>query len=340
MEGLIANLPKDEFAVVVVTQPGPRDPTARRIEAAADVVIKLPEGFWPAREAIANAECDILIYPEIGMDVRSYFLAFARLAPVQAVMWGHPDTTGVPNLDWFISSDLIEGEGAEAHYSERLYTMKSLPTRYARPEIPQRLKSRAEFGLEADKRVYLCQQSVIKHHPDLDLMIAEILRGDPKGEAILLEGAVTHWSDQVKSRMAKTIPDVAARVRVMPRMSPEDFLALTAAADVVFDAPHWSGGNTSFEAFALGKVVVTHAGTFMRGRVTLGQYRAMGLGDEFARTDVIEVARLALKLGQDADHRKDAERRVAENSYKLWDDPAASAEFAAFLRFARAQAIG
>ena len=80
MEGLIANLPKNEFEVVVVTQPGPRDPTARRIEAAADVVIKLPEGFWPAREAIANAECDILIYPEIGMDATTLRLAALRLA--------------------------------------------------------------------------------------------------------------------------------------------------------------------------------------------------------------------------------------------------------------------
>jgi predicted O-linked N-acetylglucosamine transferase (SPINDLY family) len=344
MEGLIANLAKDEFEIVIITQPGPRDPVARRIEAAADTLIKLPEGFWPARDAIAAAECDVLIYPEIGMDVRCYFMAFARLAPVQAVMWGHPDTTGIPTLDWFVSSELIEGEGAEAHYSEKLYRMKTLPTRYARPEIPPDirnvLRSRDGFGLDPAKHIYLCQQSVIKHHPDLDVMIGEILRGDPKGEVVLLEGAVSHWSDQVRDRMRASIPDVAGRVRTIPRMGPEDFIALTAAADVVFDAPHWSGGNTSFEAFALGKAVATHAGTFMRGRVTLGQYRAMGFGDEFARADVGEAARLALRLGLDADFRKDAERRVAEAAQKLWDDPAASAEFAAFLRFAHARAIG
>ena len=340
MEELIANLPKDEFEIVIVTQAGPRDPVARRIESAADTLIKLPEGFWPAREAIAAAECDILIYPEIGMDVRSYFMAFARLAPVQAVMWGHPDTTGIPNLDWFVSSDLIEGEGTEAHYSERLYRLKTLPTRYARPEIPQDPRSRASFGLDPDRHIYLCQQSVIKHHPDLDVMIGEILRGDPKGEVVLLEGAVRHWSDQVKARMAASIPDVEARVRALPRMSPEDFIALTAAADVIFDAPHWSGGNTSFEAFALGKPVATHAGEFMRGRVTLGQYRVMGLGDEFAGADPIAAASIALRLGTDVDYRRDAESRVAGAAESLWDDAAASDQFAAFLRFAHARAIG
>ena len=62
-----------------------------------------------------------MFYADLGMDIRTYFLAFARLAPVQCVTWGHPDTTGIPNMDYFISSDLIEADGAEKHYSETLY---------------------------------------------------------------------------------------------------------------------------------------------------------------------------------------------------------------------------
>ena len=340
MEGLIAGLPKDEYEVVVATQPGPRDAIAQRIEAAADMLVKLPDGLAPARDAIAAAQCDVLIYPEIGMDVRTYFLAFARLAPVQAVMWGHPDTTGIPNLDWFVSSELIEGAGAEAHYSEKLHRLKTLPTRYARPELPETPRARESFGFDAGKRLYLCQQSIIKHHPDLDRVIASILRGDERGEVVMLEGTVRNWADQVRERLAQNIPDVAQRVRFVPRLSPDDFIALTDAADVVFDAPHFSGGNTSYEAFALGKPVVAHAGEFMRGRVTLGQYRTMGFGDEFVSDSVDGIGALALKLGLDADYRKDAEARVRAASLALWDEDAAVAEFAAFLRFAQARAIG
>ncbi len=39
---------------------------------------------------------DILFYPDLGMTPLTYFLAFARLAPVQCVSWGHPVTTGIP----------------------------------------------------------------------------------------------------------------------------------------------------------------------------------------------------------------------------------------------------
>ena len=32
----------------------------------------------------------------------TYFLAYARLAPVQVVTWGHPDTTGLRTVDWML----------------------------------------------------------------------------------------------------------------------------------------------------------------------------------------------------------------------------------------------
>jgi hypothetical protein len=48
----------------------------------------------------------ILFFQDIGMEHMSYFPAFARLAHVQCVSFGHPDTTGIPNVDYFVSNDL------------------------------------------------------------------------------------------------------------------------------------------------------------------------------------------------------------------------------------------
>jgi predicted O-linked N-acetylglucosamine transferase (SPINDLY family) len=45
-------------------------------------------------EMLRRQRLDVLVYPEVGLDPVAYFLAFSRLAPVQAVWWGHPDTTG------------------------------------------------------------------------------------------------------------------------------------------------------------------------------------------------------------------------------------------------------
>src|SRR5207249_4355624 len=105
---------------------------------------------------------DLLFYADIGMDAISYFLAYARLAPVQCVTWGHPVTTGIPNVDAFLSADVLEPPGAEAHYSERLVRLGRLPTWYECPIVPAEPAGRAALGLPADATLYVCPQSLFK----------------------------------------------------------------------------------------------------------------------------------------------------------------------------------
>lgn len=45
----------------------------------------------------SQARLDVLVFGDIGMESRSFMLAHARLARVQAVFWGHPTTSGVAN---------------------------------------------------------------------------------------------------------------------------------------------------------------------------------------------------------------------------------------------------
>jgi len=323
MRGFVEQFDRDVFEVTVFTFPqdahAPNDPVAQAINAAADKVIIFPDGFPEARQAILDAEQDVLFYGDLGMDIRTYFLAFARLAPVQCVTWGHPDTTGIPNVDYFLSSELIEDGDTQMHYSEQLHLLPSLPTCYPRPDVPADPCSRDDLGLPTDKNLYLCAQTTIKYHPDLDVMAAGILRNDPKAEFLLLDAAVPHWTELVRTRMRETIPDVAERVTVLPRVAPEDFLSLLGAVDVVLDAPHFSGGNTSYETFMMGKALVTHAGEFMRGRVTLGQYRMMEIEDAIGETPE-QCAEIAVALATDTDRRNDLERRIVERRDVLFDD--------------------
>ena len=268
MVGLITQLPKEEFEVVVITTRGKGDLISRAIEAAADDLLYLPQSFFDAQRAIGELKLDLLFFADIGMDVRTYFLAFARMAPVQCVTWGHPDTTGIPNMDYFVSGEQIEPQGGVEHYSEELYQLPAPPTYYPFPEIPDGLKVRADFGISQTRTLYLCPQSAVKFHPDIDQLFAGVLRNDDDADIYVVEGAVGHWTEQLRQRWRVTIPDVAARIHVLPRQTPEDFLALQSAADVILDTPHFSGGNTSYEAFALAKPIVTLDSAFMRGRVT------------------------------------------------------------------------
>ncbi|CAN0522547.1 unnamed protein product, partial [Ectocarpus sp. 12 AP-2014] len=63
-----------------------------------------------AREAIAALRLDVLVYGDVGMDAFTTGLAHGRLSPVQVAFWGHPGTTGLSTIDYFVTSDLFEGE--------------------------------------------------------------------------------------------------------------------------------------------------------------------------------------------------------------------------------------
>ena len=59
-----------------------------------------------ARDIILKEKFDVIVYPALGMDITTSYLATLRLAPVQAAWWGHPETSGQINtIDWFITCD-------------------------------------------------------------------------------------------------------------------------------------------------------------------------------------------------------------------------------------------
>jgi predicted O-linked N-acetylglucosamine transferase (SPINDLY family) len=82
------------------------DAEARFIREHADEYIDTPLALQAAREAIAASGVDVLFYTDIGMGDITLTL------PVQAVTWGHPSTTGIPTIDYYVSSGLLESRAA------------------------------------------------------------------------------------------------------------------------------------------------------------------------------------------------------------------------------------
>ncbi|MBL8705346.1 MAG: tetratricopeptide repeat protein, partial [Rhodospirillales bacterium] len=196
-----------------------QDAVAAEIAGHAAEVVTLFADLDQARQEIAARRLDVLFYPDIGMEPMTYFLAFARLAPVQCVTWGHPVTTGIPTVDYFLSCDAAEPADGDDHYSEKLVRLGGLPMSYRRPPRPDPLKDRAAYGLPAAPRLYFCAQNLFKIHPELDRPFLEILRRDPEGHLLLLHGGDPHWAELLLGRYRALAPELLERVIVLPRQS-------------------------------------------------------------------------------------------------------------------------
>lgn len=122
-----------------------------------------------------------------------YFLAHTRLAPVQIAWFGHPDTSGIPNVDMFVSTE-FEVDGAEAHYSERLIRMSGLGAYFPwmdtsdLPEVDElRASVREELHLADSTKFYLCAQALYKFHPMFDDALLAILERDKDAHLLILD---------------------------------------------------------------------------------------------------------------------------------------------------------
>lgn len=298
----------------------PRDDELRReIDAKAHHVTTLPTNLQSSREIIAEARLDIMFYPDIGMDPVTYFLAQARLATVQCVTWGHPVTTGMPTIDYYLTCDAAEPDDAESHYSETLVRLSGLPSSYRRPPRPDPIGTRADFDLSDDSTIYFLAQNLFKIHPDMDAPLAKILREDPNGIILLPDGQDVNWTQSLRARFERSIDRHLDRIRFLPRVPHEDFMRLLALSDVSLDSFPFSGGNTTYQSLAMGTPVVTLPGKYLRGRLSLGIYRNMKLLDCVA-ADTDDYARIALRLGMDATFRESIRARIDETSDAIFED--------------------
>ena len=326
---IIARLDRQKFHVTVFFFPQPEDATSAYIAEHADSAVILPPDLATARARIADQALDVLFYADIGMEPFSYFLAFARLAPIQCAYWGHPVTTGIPNVDYFVSCAAMEPTGANDNYTECLVRLPTYNTCYLRPAPPDPIMTRSALGLPEDGTLYACPQSLFKFHPGFDGMLRHILEGDPNGRLALVGGTNPYWTGLLTDRLHNALGAAAERISFVQRLTYNEFLGLLALTDVMLDTTVFGGANTTLEGLAMGAPIVTLPSNFAPGRMTYACYRKMSY-TELIATDEADYVRIALELGTDSARRAAARERILEANHVLYEDEAPVRELEGF----------
>jgi predicted O-linked N-acetylglucosamine transferase (SPINDLY family) len=312
--GLFEKLDRTRFETVAIRlEPSPGDDTARAIDAAAGSVCEVPPGsLETAQQAVAALGLDVLFFADIGMEPLSYFLAFARLAPLQITWFGHPDTTGIAAVDAYVSWARFEVDDAQAHYTESLVMLPASGNicHYHLPPAPDPQLSRAELGVADGEHLYCCAQQIFKVQPRMDRLFLAIAERDRLATIVLFEPAQSHLRTALERRLHALSPMLVGRVRFVPAMDMARYLRVLQLSDVVLDTVHFNGYNTTLEAISVGTPVVTLAGRLQRERFGLGLYAAMGFMDLVAESDADYVER-ACRLASDADFAASCRRQIA-----------------------------
>ncbi len=276
---------------------------------------------------------DVILYPEIGMDAATLQLASQRLAPVQAASWGHPQTTGLPTMDFFLSADAFEPPEADGHYTERLVRLPNLGCYYEPRTLPSPGGAAAP-AIERSTPIFVCAGAPFKYAPEHDRNLIEIARRLGSCQFHFFTFNDGTLSARLRQRLAAAFSEARLdpeRYLVMQRWATlDEFHGFLRRADLMLDTLGFSGFNTVAQALECNLPVLSCRGRFLRGRLGAGILERMDLSELIADTPGDYVER-AVTLVQNGQERGRLRQRIRSHLPRLFRDEDSIKELERFL---------
>jgi len=245
---------------------------------------------------IKNAKVDVLI-DMCGHTGASRLAPFVqRAAPVQASWLGYPSTTGIPAMDYLLTSDTLAPPGFEDFANERVFR---LPATHACFEAPDAPPVAPRPAAQNGYITFGCFNNPAKISDDAVASFAAIVKRVPQSRLKIQYQSLRVPALQERLH-AKFETHGVERARVdLSAVGPRaGFLAGYNSVDIALDSFPYSGCMTTCEALWMGCPVVTFPGAIMAGRQAASVLTAAGLSEFIAR-DRAGYEDLAVSLAQE-----------------------------------------
>lgn len=274
------------FVLIALAQNAGRDSIARRFRTIAqdwhdvdtidDVALA-----WLARELRIDVLIDLGGHGDAGrMPACAH-----RLAPVQIKWVGMQNhSSGLAEMDWFLTDRWETPPGSEALYTERLLRLPDgyvcyCPPPYA-PDVgplPALANGHVTFGCfnnlaKITPHVLATWAEILHRVPDARLVLKTHQLSDTDTAARIRETFATHGIDPTRLDLRGGSPHRA-------------FLGEYNQIDIVLDPFPYSGGLTTCEALWMGVPTIALPGEFFAARHSLSHLSNAGLADWTARDE-------------------------------------------------------
>jgi predicted O-linked N-acetylglucosamine transferase (SPINDLY family) len=240
--------------------------------------------------AIRSDRIDILV-DLAGHCPGNRLTAFARrAAPIQLTWFDYGDTTGVPAMDYFLSTELLTPAHGQQRFTENVVCAaeviaprRPLMTAMQSP-APARAVGYVTFG---------CINRMSKLCPPVIATWSELLKRVP-GSRLLLQ-ATAFASPEPKSTITQRFAAYGiapGRLDLRPFSDEATMFRAYAEIDIALDPFPYNGATTTCDALSMGVPVVSLEGVSVNGRHGVSILSACGMREWLASTpeEYIETA--------------------------------------------------
>jgi predicted O-linked N-acetylglucosamine transferase (SPINDLY family) len=295
--------------------------------------------------AILQANIDILVFLDPIMDINTYILANFKICPIYIATWGHPETSGLETMDYYISSKIFE-KNVDYNYTEKLIQFDSLNMYYYNPNkflnfnIHDMLQKYDKKELRKmfnfpDCHIYAVTCPALKISPIFEQTICKILTNDPNGIVVMTQDINPfHFQNIVNRFNTNMTSDICKRIITTSFINDsETFYKFIYSADVILDPFPFGGLISTIDIFSCGKAIITRPGNKLYGRFTYGLYNYMQIPKkEYLIANTIdEYVEKAIRIASVPIIRNEIENAIVELLPTIFEDNKSIDEWTQFL---------
>lgn len=352
--GLIEQLSKTgQFDIYIYADNFDNSVIGERLKTVAKKVTYMEHQLGLIVKTLKDDMLDILVLLDPLQDTLTYIVSQYRCAPVQLTTWGHPGTTGLDTIDYYVTSKLFKDD--PAHYRESLIAFDSLSIYYnhinelVNPYEEEKFDlipyienkggvpfARQIINLPLEGRIYGIVGPIFKLSVEFDDVVVQIIKNDPGAYISMFRGDQdVMLMSFVKRLEAKLTESEMDRILIISkRLELLEFSFYVYACNVILDSFPFGGLISSYDTFSVGRCMVALPCKRL-GKFTTGLYEYMDqpeLTEHLVAKDVDDYVAKAIRVANDTSHRQKLEALIIKGMQRIHYDRASVDEWATFLQ--------
>ncbi len=319
------HLNRDQYEIILFSMAKTEHRLEKYCIGHADVFVVLPTDLADQVQTIRKADLDaILIVTNVtAVTNRIALLSLHRLARIQIANVCSCVSTGMRNVDYYISGTLTDADKAQDQYSENLLSIDG-PSHcydYATEENvpPTETVRRADFNISDNEIVYISGSNFFKITPEVEAIWIEILKRVPRSKLVLYPFN-PNWSNayprnaflsRIHSSLKRAGVDENRLVLLEPAPTYGDVKERLKLGDVYLDSYPFSGVTSLLDPLQVGLPPIVMDGNSFRSRMGPAFLRELSMPELIANDDQ-DYIHLAVELGTNPLLRKHKQQQIEQ----------------------------
>lgn len=285
-ERVLANLDRSRFHPVIYSSNPQSDETTKRFQEMVPTWHDVSQRTDALIYELIRTDGPDILFDLAGHTAGNGLRIFSkRLAPVQISYIGYPHSTGLTEMDWIISDNVVTPPELEHLYTEKI--LRPNPCLWLfNPPPPGTVIPRTRPPAKPGAITFGSLNTTSKLSDRCLSLWSQILARCPQATLLLKAGSFAEKAtiDSFKTRL-EGFGAPLSQVTIEPPEPFETALGTYDLIDIMLDAIPFNGGTTTCQALWMGVPVLTRQGQAMCQRLSSSFLTAVGLEEMITTSD-------------------------------------------------------